>query len=58
MQQRTSGDPRREGLPYVSWISAPLYLVDAGDTLDKVDKDKLSALAASVAEVVQQLMLQ
>lgn len=52
-RERSSGYPIREGLPYVSWISAPLYLVDTGDTPDNVEKDKLSAVAASVTEVLR-----
>jgi hypothetical protein len=47
------GRSRGLGLPYVSWISAPLNLVDTGDTLDKVQKDQLSAVAASVTEVLR-----
>jgi hypothetical protein len=48
-----------DSIPIRAWTpeSAPLYLVDAGDTLDKIEPDKLSALAASVTEVVRHLHL-
>jgi hypothetical protein len=55
--ERGSGYPHRGGVPYVSWISAPLYLVDAADTPDRIEKGDLADLAATITEVVKQLML-
>lgn len=55
-REKGSGYPGPDGLPFVSWISAPLYLVDAHDTLDKLERGSLSATAATVAEVVHRLI--
>jgi hypothetical protein len=55
--ERDSGYPVRLGIPYVSWISAPLYLVDAADTLEKIEIAKLADTCVSVTEVAKQLML-
>jgi hypothetical protein len=54
--ERSSGYPHRGGVPYVSWISAPLYLVDAADTPEKIEQGQLADLAATITEVVKQLM--
>lgn len=55
-KEKAASYPGREGIPYISWISAPLYLIDAADTLDKIEKDQLSLLAGSIAGVVRHLM--
>ena len=45
-------------LPYVSWISAPLYLVDDGDTLDKIDRPRLSSQAETITEIIKNFMVE
>jgi len=45
--ERESGYPDRKGVPYISWISAPLYLIDDADTLDRSSKNNCP-LAATV----------
>jgi hypothetical protein len=55
-REKDSGYPAPSGLPFVTWISAPLYLIDAHDSLDKIERESLSATAATVAEVVHRLM--
>jgi hypothetical protein len=54
---QTCSAGHREDLPYLSWISAPHSLIDAEDTLDKIEKEKLAPVARSVREVVKQLMM-
>lgn len=55
-KEKAARYPGRDGVPYVSWISAPLYLIDAADTLDKIEKDQLSPLAESITGLVRHLM--
>jgi predicted peptidase len=55
--ERSSGYPHRAGVPYVSWISAPLYLIDAADAPDKIEQSQLAESAATITDVVKQLML-
>ena len=40
------------GVPVVSWIGCPYYLLDQHDTLDKVDKAALVPIAGTVAEMI------
>ena len=40
------------GVPVVSWIGCPYYLLDQHDTLDKVDKTALVPIAGTVAEMI------
>lgn len=43
------------GMPVISLISAPAYLYDISDTLDKVAKDQLQPTALLVADLLDQL---
>jgi hypothetical protein len=52
-KDRASGYERKGGLPFVSWTSAPLYLLDAADTLEKVDRGQLVPIAETVTEIVK-----
>jgi len=44
------------GVPVISWIGCPYYLLDEHDTLEKVDKGEIAAIAATVAELVKAAM--
>ena len=44
------------GVPSISWIGCPYYLLDEEDTLDKVAKDELVPIAQTVAEIVRLAM--
>jgi len=48
---------RGKELPYASWICAPRYLLDEGDSLDKVDRERLVPLAQTVTEMVRNFMV-
>lgn len=52
-----SGYKRSGTIPYVSWISAPLYLLDSEDTLDKIDTDRLVPFTETVTEIVKNFMV-
>jgi hypothetical protein len=41
------------GMPVVSWIGCPYYLLDQGDTLDKVEKAALKPICETVTEIVK-----
>ncbi len=41
------------GVPVISWIGCPYYLLDAHDTLDKVAKDELAPICETVAELIK-----
>ncbi|MDT3442031.1 MULTISPECIES: M28 family peptidase [unclassified Pseudofrankia] len=41
------------GVPIVQFLSAPWYLFDEADTLDKVDRDSLLPIARAVIRVIQ-----
>ncbi|TRW80970.1 M28 family peptidase [Mycolicibacterium sp. 018/SC-01/001] len=43
------------GVPIVSLVSAPIYLYDEADTLDKVDKSQLAPLASAFAHIIEDL---
>lgn len=55
-KEQDSGYPGRGGVPYLSWISAPLYLVDAADTPAMVGREHLAATVRTVTELVRRLM--
>jgi hypothetical protein len=44
------------GVPVVSWIGCPYYLLDSGDTLDKIDRESLDDIAATAAELVKNFL--
>ena len=41
-----------EGVPLVHFLSAPMYLVDSADTLDKIDVAGLEPLARAAVRIV------
>ena len=41
------------GVPVVSWIGCPYYLLDEHDTLDKLDWDALRPIAETVGELIK-----
>jgi hypothetical protein len=43
-------------VPIISWIGCPYYLLDSGDTLDKIDKSELQPIAETTAELVKVFM--
>jgi hypothetical protein len=45
----------RAGVSVVSLISAPLYLYDECDTVDKVDREQLAPVAAAFADIIDRL---
>jgi hypothetical protein len=44
------------GVPVVSWIGCPYYLLDEHDTLDKIDHSELEPVARTVTELVKTAM--
>jgi hypothetical protein len=44
------------GVPVVSWIGCPPYLLDEDDRMDKLDPDELESIAATVGELVKAFM--
>jgi len=44
------------GVPVVSWIGCPYYLLDAHDTLDKVSQEELGPICETVTELVKPFM--
>ncbi|MBW2180215.1 MAG: M28 family peptidase [Deltaproteobacteria bacterium] len=44
------------GVPVISWIGCPYYLLDSGDTLDKIEKSELAPIAETVTEIVKVFM--
>ena len=40
-------------VPVVSWIGCPYYLLDQGDTLDKIDQAELRSICETVMEIVK-----
>lgn len=46
----------RAGLPVISFISAPIYLYDECDTLDKVDRNQLQPVTRMFAELTTELL--
>jgi hypothetical protein len=44
------------GVPVISWIGCPYYLLDEHDTLDKVEQSELGPVAETVTELVKTYM--
>jgi len=44
-----------EGVPTVSYISGPIYLLDENDTLDKVAIEKLEPVASALADLIMRV---
>ncbi|HUT55861.1 MAG TPA: M28 family peptidase [bacterium] len=44
------------GVPVISWIGCPYYLLDSEDTLDKIEKSELKPIAETVTELVKAYM--
>jgi len=44
-----------EGIPTVSYISGPIYLLDENDTLDKVAVEKLEPVASALADIIMRV---
>ena len=44
------------GLPVISWIGCPYYLLDQHDTLDKIEKSELKPVCETVTEIVKTWM--
>ncbi len=44
-----------EGIPTVSYISGPIYLLDENDTVDKVAVEKLQPVASALADIIMRL---
>jgi len=51
-----SGYVLEAGLPVISWIGCPYYLLDAHDTLDKIDKSQLVSVTKTATELVKTFM--
>jgi hypothetical protein len=50
----TDGGPfHLEGVPLVNYLTAPWYLFDPADTLDKVDHASLSAVSRAAFDIVR-----
>lgn len=47
----------KAGVPVVSWIGCPYYLLDEHDTLDMVDQELLAPLCETVTELVKTYMV-
>ena len=41
------------GVPVISWIGCPYYLLDEHDTLDRLDFAELQPIARTVTELVR-----
>jgi len=44
------------GVPVISWIGCPYYLLDEHDTLDKIDQAELRPICETVTEIVKTYM--
>jgi hypothetical protein len=44
------------GVPVISWIGCPYYLLDEHDTLDNVAKDELRPICETISELVKPFM--
>lgn len=47
-----SGYVVEAGVPVISWIGCPYYLLDEHDTLDKIEKSELEPIAETVTEMI------
>jgi hypothetical protein len=45
------------GVPVISWIGCPYYLLDSGDTLDKIEVSELQPVAETASEIVKTFMV-
>jgi Peptidase family M28 len=43
----------REGVPVMNFLTAPFYLFDAMDTLDKIDRENLAALTRAAIRIIE-----
>jgi len=50
-----AGPLSREGFPVVSYISGPVYLFDAADTLERVPRDQLAPLANLYIDFIENM---
>jgi hypothetical protein len=41
------------GMPVISWIGCPYYLLDQGDTLDKIERSALKPICEMVTQIVK-----
>lgn len=48
-----SGYVLEAGVPVISWIGCPYYLLDEHDTLDKIDPAALRPIAETAAEIIK-----
>jgi len=51
-----SGYVLEAGVPVISWIGCPYYLLDAHDTLDKIEVSELEPIAKTVTQMVKSFM--
>ncbi len=51
-----SGYVLEAGVPVISWIGCPYYLLDEHDTLDKVEVSQLKPVAQTITEIVKTYM--
>jgi hypothetical protein len=50
----TDGGPfHPEGVPLVNFLSAPVYLFDSKDTLEKIDREHLAAITRAAARIIE-----
>ena len=47
-----SGYVVEAGVPVISWIGCPYYLLDEYDTLDKIEISELKPIAETTAELI------
>ena len=48
-----SGYVVEAGVPVISWIGCPYYLLDENDTLDKIDRKELLPICRTVTELIR-----
>ena len=47
-----TGRSEEAGVPVISWIGCPQYLLDGHDTLDKVEKSELKPITEAGTELI------
>ncbi len=52
-----AGYVAESGVPVISWIGCPYYLLDDQDTLDKIEKAELGPVCETVTELVKSFMV-